>query len=152
MDPIYRKIHSHYPLTDQTDIDFLCDLYGTETMFNYLTQYMREIHNETKQKQNQYIYFTTFTLAPGNDPSKLKQLVTENMPKRSSLHITKFEYTEEHVDSNYHIHTLYTASKPIKKTNLKYYSKYGHIDHQPCKSEADTYAYINKENPSTKVV
>lgn len=93
-------------------------------------------------------YFTTFTLKNIEDKEKLKHLVTQIYPHRPTLQISEFHYVEEHIDSNYHIHTLYRSKKSIPKTRLDYYTRYGFIDHQKCKSWNDAYTYINKENNS----
>lgn len=96
-------------------------------------------------------YFTTFTLNPNQDKEKLKYLVTEILPYRPTLGIIEFHYTEEHKDSNYHIHCLYKSTKTISKSRMHNYEKYGFIDHQKCKSWEEVFTYINKENPSVKI-
>lgn len=96
-------------------------------------------------------YFTTFTLQPGESKEKLKHLVTEIFPFRPTLKIFDFHFVEEHIDTNYHIHTIYRSEKSVPKSRLKNYEKYGFIDHQKCKSWEEAYTYINKENPSTHI-
>lgn len=99
-----------------------------------------------------YEYMTTFTLKDKEYADKLKDLVTNRFAKRAALSIIEFHYSEEHKDTNYHIHCVYRTSKPMKKNRLEPYSRYGYIDHQPCRSWQDAITYINKENPSHAIV
>lgn len=96
-------------------------------------------------------YFTTFTLKPGACKDKLKNMVIK-FAQRKALCITEFHYTEEHVDTNYHIHALFRSSKPIYYNRISHYETHGKINHQTCASWSDALTYINKENPSHQIV
>lgn len=128
----------------------LSSKFGESLSQSFFTHFV-EWYNRTVVKKT-YIYFTTFTWNPKEPQEKLKELIITVLPYRKALCITRFTYTEEHTDSNYHIHAIIYTSKPLKKDRMKNYEKYGKINHQPCKSEADAFTYINKENPSHTIV
>lgn len=125
--------------------DLLLSAYPESEVHSFLIHYIEW----RKQKMPKlYHYFVTFTHNPSSSQERLRKLILENLPHRQSLAIVNFEYTEEHKDTNYHIHAIITTRKPLKKDRLAPYKRYGHIDFQRCKSLADAFTYINKENPS----
>lgn len=151
-DALMQEMHE-FTLAAHSPSDHMYDLlssaYERNDVHSFLCHY---IEWRKKSMPKLYHYFVTFTHNPSADKDRLRKLIIEKLPYRQSLAIINFEYTEEHVNTNYHIHAIITTRKPMKKDRLAPYKKYGHIDYQPCRSINDAYTYINKENPSHTIV
>ncbi len=106
-----------------------------------------------EQIKKLYKYLLTFTKKPDIENEKVLQSVHNLAGRSHTLGIQKLMFTEEHIDSNYHIHVYLETSKPLAKDRLTSYERFGHIDRQVAKGTlADVECYLGKENDMTILI
>jgi len=122
--------------------------YGSEAMCDFTVWSIKNRKIWAPPPQKIYEYFTTFTCKDVKNKDNLYNLLSR-LHHRKALKIISYHLTKEHWDgSNPHIHTYIKTTKPLAKTNIKYYKKFGHIDHKPVTpgTQQQILEYLNKES------
>ena len=131
--------------------------YGHETIFTLQCNLAKNNNFQLlldKKKVKYYEYLTTFTLKNPQDKERL-YLLLSGLHKRKALQIVEYHLTKEHWDptqhNNPHCHTYIKATKPLPKSAIKYYERFGLIDHKPMTpdTEQQIHEYLNKENTAS---
>ena len=95
-----------------------------------------------------YKYFLTWTKKPGVAFERVQKNFQRFLDRLDVLRITLLWYTEEHLDSNAHIHCYFESQRTFPRSRISYYEKDGKIDKQKARGSRDEIRdYMSKENP-----
>lgn len=112
-----------------------------------------------KSADKEYRYFITWTVNPNAKIprqsettyddliEKVRSSFNNFLSRHKKLQISEVWHCEEHIDTNFHIHSYVKANECLKKSVFTNYSKWGNIDKQKAKgSDEDIEAYLGKES------